>query len=115
MVAQGSRLSGRGFAAPASLAVTVRSCRRNQGQLAEPLVTVVVPLVIDEQPLLLERDLGVAVGNLEQSDIAHDIHIWRLLLRTRLAERDDRDHMIAVARQLHPPRPGALAAHVTAT
>lgn len=57
---------------------------------------------------ILERDLGVPVRNLERSDIAYDVHIRRVFLRTRLAERDDRDHMIAVARQLHPARPGAL-------
>ena len=57
---------------------------------------------------ILERDLGVPVRNLERSDIAYDIHIRRVFLRTRLAGRDDRDHMIAAARQLHPVRPGAL-------
>jgi uncharacterized HhH-GPD family protein len=57
---------------------------------------------------ILERDLGVPVRNLELSDIAYDVHIRRVFLRTRLADRDDRDHMIAVARQLHPSRPGAL-------
>jgi uncharacterized HhH-GPD family protein len=57
---------------------------------------------------ILERDLGVPVRNLERSDIAYDVHIRRVFLRTRLAERDDRDHMIGVARQLHPARPGAL-------
>ena len=57
---------------------------------------------------ILERDLGVPIRNLERSDIAYDIHIRRVFLRTRLAERDDRDHMIAAARQLHPARPGAL-------
>jgi uncharacterized HhH-GPD family protein len=57
---------------------------------------------------ILERDLGVPVRNMDSSDIAYDIHIRRVFLRTRLAERDDRDHMIAVARELHPARPGAL-------
>ena len=57
---------------------------------------------------ILERDLGVPVRNLERSDIAYDVHIRRVFLRARLADRDDRDHMIAVARQLHPARPGAL-------
>ena len=45
---------------------------------------------------------------MEQSDIAYDVHIRRVFLRARLADRDDRDHMIAVARRLHPTRPGAL-------
>jgi uncharacterized HhH-GPD family protein len=57
---------------------------------------------------ILERDLGVPVRNLERSDIAYDVHIRRVFLRARLADRDDRDVMIAAARQLHPERPGAL-------
>jgi uncharacterized HhH-GPD family protein len=57
---------------------------------------------------ILERDLGVSITNLERSDIAYDIHLRRVFLRTRLADRDNRDHMIAVARELHPVRPGAL-------
>jgi endonuclease III len=57
---------------------------------------------------IMERDLGVPVRHLERSDIAYDVHIRRVFLWARLADRDDRDHMIAVARQLHPARPGAL-------
>ena len=57
---------------------------------------------------ILERDLGVPVRNLERSDIAYDVHIRRVFLRARLAERDDRDVMIGAARGLHPERPGAL-------
>ncbi len=57
---------------------------------------------------ILERDLGVPVRNLERSDIAYDVHIRRVFLRAHLADRDDRDHMIGVARQLHPKRPGEL-------
>lgn len=57
---------------------------------------------------ILERDLGVPVRKLERTEIAYDVHIRRVFLCTRLAERDDRGHMIEVARQLHPARPGAL-------
>jgi len=57
---------------------------------------------------ILERDIGVPIRALERSDIAYDVHIRRVFLRTRLAERDDRDHMIARARELYPQRPGAL-------
>lgn len=57
---------------------------------------------------ILERDLGVPVRDLERSDIAYDIHIRRVFLRARLADRDDRDIMIEAARHLHPERPGAL-------
>ena len=57
---------------------------------------------------ILERDLGVPVAHLDRSDVAYDVHLRRVFLRTRLADRDDRDHMIGVARALHPERPGAL-------
>jgi uncharacterized HhH-GPD family protein len=57
---------------------------------------------------ILERDLGVKVRDLHRSDIAYDVHLRRVFLRTRLADRDDRDHMISVARRLNPTRPGAL-------
>jgi endonuclease III len=57
---------------------------------------------------ILERDLGVRVSDLEGSDIAYDVHIRRVFLRTGLAQRDDVDHMVAVARRLHPERPGAM-------
>jgi uncharacterized HhH-GPD family protein len=56
----------------------------------------------------LERDLGVPIRNLERSDIAYDVHLRRVFLRSQLADRDDRDTLIAAARQLHPDRPGEL-------
>src|SRR2546425_6947754 len=57
---------------------------------------------------ILARDLDVPVKNLDRSDVAYDVHLRRVFLRTRLADRDDRDHMIVVARELNPTRPGAL-------
>jgi endonuclease III len=57
---------------------------------------------------ILERDLGVPIRNLERSDIAYDVHIRRVFLRSQLADRDERDTLITVARQLHPDRPGEL-------
>ena len=57
---------------------------------------------------ILERDLGVQIGALDRSDVAVDIHLRRVFLRTHLAERDDRDDMIEAARRLHPVRPGEL-------
>ena len=57
---------------------------------------------------ILERDLGVSLTDLSGSDIAYDVHVRRVFLRTGLAERDDVDHMVAVARTLYPQRPGAL-------
>jgi uncharacterized HhH-GPD family protein len=57
---------------------------------------------------ILVRDLGVPVKDLSGSDVAYDIHLRRVFLRTGLAERDDVDHMVAIARTLHPQRPGEL-------
>jgi len=57
---------------------------------------------------MLERDLRVKIKDLQQTDIAFDVHIRRVMLRTGLAERDDRDHMIEEARQANPARPGAI-------
>jgi uncharacterized HhH-GPD family protein len=57
---------------------------------------------------ILERDLRVRIRAMEGSDIAYDIHVRRVLLRTGLAEYDDPNHMLQVARALKPDRPGAL-------
>ncbi len=57
---------------------------------------------------LLERDLGVVVVGLEGSDVAYDVHLRRVMLRTGLAQRDNVDHIVDVARALHPQRPGEL-------
>jgi len=57
---------------------------------------------------MVERDLRVPIRDMQGSDIAFDIHVRRVFLRTGLADRDDQAHMIAVARELHPERPGAL-------
>jgi uncharacterized HhH-GPD family protein len=57
---------------------------------------------------LLERHLGVPVAMMEGSDIAYDIHVRRVFLRSGLVDRDDPLAMIEVARLLHPERPGAL-------
>ncbi len=57
---------------------------------------------------ILARDRSVRVRELSGSDIAYDVHVRRVFLRTQLAERDDLDHMVEVARRLHPQRPGEL-------
>lgn len=57
---------------------------------------------------MLARDLRVPVRDLTGSDIAYDVHVRRVFLRTRLATHDDQDHMVEVARRLHPERPGEL-------
>lgn len=59
---------------------------------------------------ILERDLGVPVREMTGSDIAYDVHVRRVFLRTGLVEVDDQDHMVSTARIIHPQRPGALDA-----
>jgi uncharacterized HhH-GPD family protein len=57
---------------------------------------------------LLERNFGVPTRELDGSDVAYDIHVRRVFLRTGLAEFDDLDHMVDVARRANPTRPGAI-------
>jgi uncharacterized HhH-GPD family protein len=57
---------------------------------------------------ILERQRGIAISHLEGSDIAFDVHVRRVFLRTGIADRDDQRHMIERARALNPERPGAL-------
>lgn len=57
---------------------------------------------------ILAGGLLVPISALAGSDIAYDVHIRRVFLRTGLAERDDINHMRDVARALYPNRPGAL-------
>jgi endonuclease III len=57
---------------------------------------------------ILERSLGVKVSDLSGSDVAIDVHLRRVFLRTGIAERDELNHMVAEARALHPERPGQL-------
>src|SRR5439155_12110026 len=46
---------------------------------------------------ILHRDLGVPIRDLTGTDIAYDVHVRRVFLRTRLVESDDLDHMVEVA------------------
>lgn len=57
---------------------------------------------------ILERDMHVPLSNLSGSDIAYDVHVRRVFLRTGLARRDDVAEMVAAARALNPERPGEL-------
>jgi uncharacterized HhH-GPD family protein len=57
---------------------------------------------------ILARDLRIPIGDLSGSDIAYDVHVRRVFLRAGLARYDDLDHMVDVARVLHPQRPGEL-------
>ncbi|MCK8673956.1 hypothetical protein M1M07_22960 [Rhodococcus sp. HM1] len=57
---------------------------------------------------ILERDLGVPITDMHGSDIAYDVHVRRVFLRTGLADADELDHMVEVARTAHPDRPGQI-------
>lgn len=57
---------------------------------------------------ILERALRVPLRHLTGSDVAVDVHVRRVFLRSGLAERDDVRHMVLVARNANPDRPGAL-------
>jgi uncharacterized HhH-GPD family protein len=57
---------------------------------------------------ILARDHGVAVSALEGSDVAYDVHVRRVFLRTGIATADTPRAVIAAARHLHPERPAAL-------
>lgn len=57
---------------------------------------------------MLERDLKIPIRALHGTDIAYDVHVRRVFLRTGLADRDDREHMIDQGRRLNPMRPGAI-------
>lgn len=57
---------------------------------------------------ILSGQRGIEIRELSGSDIAYDVHVRRVMLRTGLARRDQVDHMVEAARSLHPDRPGAL-------
>ena len=57
---------------------------------------------------ILARDLRKPLRQLSGGDVAYDVHLRRVFLRTGLAQRDEVGHMVAVARALYPERPGAL-------
>ncbi|WP_369722920.1 hypothetical protein AB8Z38_02330 [Bradyrhizobium sp. LLZ17] len=57
---------------------------------------------------ILERDLSIPISAMGGSDVAYDVHVRRVFLRTGLAQRDELDHIISVARTLRPERPGEI-------
>jgi uncharacterized HhH-GPD family protein len=57
---------------------------------------------------ILYAQMGVDIREMSGSDIAYDVHVRRVMLRTGLAERDNVTHMVERARAAHPDRPGAL-------
>lgn len=57
---------------------------------------------------ILERDFGVPLREVTGSDVAYDVHLRRVFLRSGLADADDLQHIVDQARRAHPERPGAL-------
>lgn len=57
---------------------------------------------------ILARDLHKPIQALTGSDVAYDVQLRRVFLRSGLVDTDDPERMISIARALHPERPGAL-------
>jgi uncharacterized HhH-GPD family protein len=58
--------------------------------------------------MLLWRSVGVEVTHMERSDVAVDVHVRRVFLRSGLVESDDPVSIILAARELWPDLPAAL-------
>lgn len=54
------------------------------------------------------RSDGVGVKELTGSDVAYDIHVRRVFLRTKLASVDTLESVVGAARRYHPQHPAAL-------
>lgn len=57
---------------------------------------------------ILMRDFLIPLRGTAGTEIAYDIHIRRVFMRTGLSERDDPDAFNAAARNANPENPGAL-------
>jgi endonuclease-3 len=51
---------------------------------------------------------GHEIAEMGGSDVAYDVHVRRVFLRTGLVDVDTSGAVVAAARRLHPGRPGAL-------
>lgn len=58
--------------------------------------------------LLLIRDLGKNITNKKEIDIAYDVHIRRIFLRTGLVEKDTENNVLQSARRINKEFPGEL-------
>ncbi|MBN8580631.1 MAG: endonuclease III [Anaerolineae bacterium] len=58
--------------------------------------------------MLLVRDFGLIIPDTSSIDIAYDIHIRRIFLRSALANKDSAEEVLSAARSLHPDYPGLL-------
>ena len=59
---------------------------------------------------ILSRDLAVPLDDMSGSDVAVDVHIRRVFMRTGLSLSDSINDIVRAARDLHPERPGELDA-----
>lgn len=58
--------------------------------------------------LLLVRDLGIPITNKESINLAYDIHIRRICIRTGLADADTLEQITKVGKDIFPEFPGRL-------
>lgn len=58
--------------------------------------------------MLLWRNRGVEIERMDGCDVAVDIHLRRVFLRSGLVDRDDPRAMVEAARDLYPRLPAAL-------
>lgn len=58
--------------------------------------------------LLLWRDFEIPIKEVGKIDIAYDVHVRRVLLRTGIAKKDDLNHMVKIIRKLNPNFPARL-------
>lgn len=56
----------------------------------------------------LLEGLGIALGDMTGSDVAYDVHVRRVFLRSGLADTDSPQAIVMGARILVPSRPGSL-------
>ena len=57
---------------------------------------------------LLVSHFGVELADLSGSNVAYDVHVRRVFLRSGLVDRDELGLVTAAARELYPDRPGLL-------
>lgn len=57
---------------------------------------------------ILARDFAVPLDDMSGSDVAVDVHVRRVFVRTGLSASDSIDDIVRAARELHPERPGEL-------
>lgn len=57
---------------------------------------------------ILARDFAIPLDDMSGSDVAVDVHVRRVFVRTGLSASDSIDDIVRAARELHPERPGEI-------